>query len=116
MGDATFLKDDFVNPVQPIKTPARTQDEVMREMRHELLRLRTAEKKWLEGQDTLAQALARYAAENEHLKKQVQSLQDHSDVQLMEIRRLKGELASANAQRMAVYELSNLQRMRGIAG
>jgi phage host-nuclease inhibitor protein Gam len=78
MGDATFLKDDFIDTSEAA-------------LRQEVFRLRTAEKKWLEGQDTLAQALARYAAENEHLKKQVQSLQDYANTQLQAIRDLKVE-------------------------
>lgn len=78
MGDATFLKDDFIDTSEAA-------------LRQEVFRLRTAERKWLEGQDTLAQALARYVAENEHLKKRVQSLQDYSNAQLQTIRDLKVE-------------------------
>lgn len=89
-----FLIDDFLRTDRPVANPAGSdREEILTHLRSEVLRLRAAERKWLEGQDTLAQALARHAAENEHLKKQVQSLQDHSNVQLMEIRRLKALLA-----------------------
>jgi regulator of replication initiation timing len=94
-----FLVDDFL----------RGGEAAPPNLRHELFRLRTLERRWADEQVHLARTIARLSGENDHLKRQVQSLQDHSNVQLMEIRRLKDELSDAYRAQKALQDVAAKQ-------